>query len=323
MNQILEIQTSPQQALLFLLDELKQKNYQFTTITPLSHQRILERKRQQPDTDLSLQDIFGWNLEFSETDLEPAVFALLQQHQLLQGQPDQYTCQIRVSSVDGALLLHSAFPTLQQDAVFLGPDTYRFVYHLKQYLACQPQPFKRAVELCCGTSAAAISIASAFPDYDEIMVADLNPKALLYSQINIHAAGVDQLYPVHSNLFSDLEGQFDLIFANPPYLVDPEQRQYRHGGNELDGSQLAFNIIKEGVQRLNSGGRLFLYTGVTITRYGNQFLDYLGDFMKNYKNIHWCYEEIDPDIFGEELEQPAYQHVERIALALVKIKMAP
>ena len=45
MNQILEIQNSQQQALLYLLAFLKEQDYHFTTITPLSHQRILERKR--------------------------------------------------------------------------------------------------------------------------------------------------------------------------------------------------------------------------------------------------------------------------------------
>ena len=90
-------------------------------------------------------------------------------------------------------------------------DTYRFVYHLKQYLATQPHPFKRAVEICCGTSAAAISLARHFPDNNEIMVADLNPKALLYSQINISFAGLNHIHPVQSNLFSNLEGNFDLI----------------------------------------------------------------------------------------------------------------
>lgn len=321
MNQILEIQSSPQQALLYLLAFLKQQDYQFTTITPLSHQRILNRKKNELYKQRTLQDIFGWNLNFKKTDLDSALFALLQEHQLLQFQEDQYLSQVRVSSLDGELFIHSAFPTTQQDAVFFGPDTYRFVYHLKQYLATQPRPFKRVVEMCCGTSAAAISIARHFPDVNEMMVADLNPKALLYSQINISFAGLNHIHPVQSNLFSNLEGQFDLIFANPPYLIDPEQRQYRHGGNELDGNELSFKIIKQGLQRLNSGGRLFLYTGATITRNGNRFLQYLQDLMQQHQNIHWSYEEIDPDIFGEELEQPAYQHVERIALALIKIEV--
>ncbi|ENX29308.1 MULTISPECIES: methyltransferase [Acinetobacter] len=321
MNQILEIQSSQQQALLYLLAFLKQQDYQFTTITPLSHQRILNRKKNEIYKQRTLQDIFGWNLNFKKTDLDSALFALLQEHQLLQVQEDQYLSQVRVSSLDGELFIHSAFPTTQQDAVFFGPDTYRFIYHLKQYIAAQPHPFKRVVEMCCGTSAAAISIAQHFPDVNEIRVADLNPKALLYSQINISFAGLNYIHPVQSNLFSNLDGKFELIFANPPYLIDPEQRQYRHGGHALDGCELSFRIIKEGLQRLNFGGHLFLYTGVTVTEHGNLFLQHLQDLMRQHQNIIWSYEEIDPDIFGEELEQPAYQHVERIALALIKIEV--
>ena len=321
MNPILESASNQQHALLDLLAFLKRQDYQFTTITPLSHQRILKRKNNASYEQRTLQDIFGWSLSFKKTDLEPAIFALLQEHHLLRVQQDEYLSQVRVSSLDGELFIHSAFPTTQQDAVFFGPDTYRFVYHLKQYLAAQPRPLKRAVELCCGTSAAAVSIARQFPEANEIMVADLNPKALFYSQINISFAGLNHLYPVQSNLFSSLEGQFDLIFANPPYLIDPDQRQYRHGGNALDGCELSFRIIKEGVQRLNSGGHLFLYTGVTITQEGNRFLQHLESLMKQHSNLSWSYEEIDPDIFGEELEQPAYQHVERIALALIKLEV--
>lgn len=285
MNQILEIQNSQQQALLYLLAFLKEQDYHFTTITPLSHQRILDRKKNEIYKHRTLQDIFGWNLGFKKTDLDPVLFELLQEHQLLQLQQGQYLSQVRVSSLDNELFIHSVFPTTQQDAVFFGPDTYRFVYHLKQYLATQPHPFKRAVEICCGTSAAAISLARHFPDNNEIMVADLNPKALLYSQINISFAGLNHIHPVQSNLFSNLEGNFDLIFANPPYLIDPDQRQYRHGGNKLDGGDLSFRIIKEGLQRLNSGGRLFLYTGVTVNEQGNLFLQHLKDLMKQHQNI--------------------------------------
>lgn len=47
MNQILEMQSIQQQALFYLLAFLKQQDYQFTTITPLSHQRILNRKKNE------------------------------------------------------------------------------------------------------------------------------------------------------------------------------------------------------------------------------------------------------------------------------------
>lgn len=321
MNQILDIKTSQQQALLYLLNFLKQQDYQFTAITPLSHQRILDRKQNDVNKEITLKDIFGWNLGFKKTDLDPALFSILEEHQLLKIQENLYLSQVRVASLNNALFIHSAFPTIEQDAVFFGPDTYRFAYHLKQYLASRSDPLKRAVELCCGTSAAAISMAKYFPDYDELIVADLNPKALLYSQMNIDFAGLKKIHPVQSDLFANLQGQFDLIFANPPYLIDPHQRQYRHGGDELDGNALSFRIIKEGIQHLNPRGCIFLYTGVTVTQDGNRFVEHLENLMRQYKNISWSYEEIDPDIFGEELEQPAYQHVDRIALALVKIEV--
>ena len=321
MNQILDIKTSQQQALLYLLNFLEQQDYQFTAITPLSHQRILDRKQNDVNKEITLKDIFGWNFGFKKTDLDPALFSILEEHQLLKIQENLYLSQVRVASLNNALFIHSAFPTIEQDAVFFGPDTYRFAYHLKQYLASRSDPLKRAVELCCGTSAAAVSIAKNFPDYDELIVADLNPKALLYSQMNIDFAGLKKIHPVQSDLFANLQGQFDLIFANPPYLIDPYQRQYRHGGDELDGNALSFRIIKEGIQHLNPQGCIFLYTGVTVTQDGNRFLAHLENLMSQYKNISWSYEEIDPDIFGEELEQPAYQHVDRIALALVKIEV--
>lgn len=77
MNQILDVETTQQQALLFLLDYLKQKDYHFTAITPLSHQRILDRNTTTKNKDITLRDIFGWNLAFAETDLEPSLFAIL------------------------------------------------------------------------------------------------------------------------------------------------------------------------------------------------------------------------------------------------------
>lgn len=322
MNQIFNnVETAQHQALLFLLKFLKQKNYHFTVITPLSHQRILNRNAKLKTKAITLLDIFGWNLAFAETDLESSLFAILKENQLIHFQDGHWFTNVRVASLEDQLFIHSSFPTIQQDAVFFGPDTYRFVYHLKQYLSDKPQPFKRGLELCCGTSAAAISMAKHYPDFNEIMVADLNPKALSYSQINASFADLNNITPVYSNLFASIEGQFDLIFANPPYLIDADQRQYRHGGNVLDGNELSFNIVKEGMQHLNSLGCLFLYTGVAIRPNGNPFLEELKNLLTPYSNIKWSYEEIDPDVFGEELEQPAYQHIERIALVLVKVEV--
>ncbi len=320
MNQSIDLpQTQQQQALVSLLKCLKAQEYQFTVITPLSHQRILHRKQQQGTLGKSLRDIFGWNLPFQANALDPEVFSRLQEAQLIRLEQEQWRSQIRVASLGQDLFIHSAFPTLEQDAVFFGPDTYRFAYHLNQYLSTVPHHFSRAVELCCGASSAAVTLARHYPEISEILVTDINPKALFYSYINSHFAGLNHIYPLQSNLFKNLTGKFDLIIANPPYLMDRHERQYRHGGNEMDGTDLAFHILKQGIPRLHSSGHLFLYTGIAIHEQGNKFFIALQNLMQDYPGFQWNYEEIDPDVFGEELEQPAYTHIERIALVLVKI----
>ena len=83
MNQILDVQTTQQHALLFLLDYLKQQDYRFTVITPLSHQRILDRNKNTKNKGLTPRDIFGWNLAFAETDLEATLFSILKENQLI------------------------------------------------------------------------------------------------------------------------------------------------------------------------------------------------------------------------------------------------
>lgn len=322
MNQHVNMELMQQRALLYLLNFLAQQHYRFTVITPLSHERVFIRKQNLSDTARNLKDIFGWNLPFSAEDLDQSLFLILKNAELIHLQEQQWLSHVRVASLGDQLFIHSAFPTIETDAVFFGPDTYRFYYHLKQYLLNQTQAIRRSVELCCGASPVALAIARLLPDSAEIFTADINPKALFYSQVNKDFTGVSNLFPTQSNLFSNLDGHFDLIFANPPYLMDLHERHYRHGGNKLDGTELALNILKQGITRLTPHGTLFLYTGVAIRHDGNKFLDAVDRWIQDYPDFKYSYEEIDPDVFGEELEQPAYQHIERIAVALVKLTAA-
>jgi hypothetical protein len=41
------------------------------------------------------------------------------------------------------------------------------------------------------------------------------------------------------------------------------------------------------------------------------------------RQLDWSYTEIDPDVFGEELEQTAYAHVERIAAVGLTVTRKP
>ena len=145
----------------------------------------------------------------------------------------------------------------------------------------------------------------------ELVLTDINDTALQMSRLNAAAAGMSNVATVQSDLFANVDGNFDLIVANPPYLNDPLQRAYRHGGGEL-GSGLSRRIVQSAIKRLLPGGTLLLYTGSPIVSRVDRFLQAVEQDLAGFGML-WSYEEIDPDVFGEELETSAYNAVDRIA----------
>ena len=99
-------------------------------------------------------------------------------------------------------------------------------------------------------------------------------------------------------------------------MVDRASRTYRDGGGSF-GEALAVRIAREALARLETGGKLVLYTGAAIVDGDDTFLDAVRSVCD--ARAEWTYWEIDPDVFGEEIEQnDAYARVERIAaVALV------
>jgi methylase of polypeptide subunit release factors len=120
---------------------------------------------------------------------------------------------------------------------------------------------------------------------------------------------------------AEVSGNFDLVIANPPYLLDDAQRVYRDGGGEY-GEQLAVRITREAIERLSTtqGGRLLLYTGAAIVNGRDMFLSAVQAALSR-SGVEYCYEELDSDVFSEELERPAYADVERIAAVLLRVQV--
>jgi methylase of polypeptide subunit release factors len=135
------------------------------------------------------------------------------------------------------------------------------------------------------------------------------------TRLNAQAAGVPNVATIHSDLFANVDGEFDMIVANPPYLNDPLQRAYRHGGGEL-GSALSVRIAQAAEGRLSPGGTLLLYTGSPIVSGVDRLLQAVEEEFAG-RGLQWSYEEVDPDVFGEELETAAYAHVDRIAAVVL------
>lgn len=308
--------TQTQQGLVKLLHWLSSQNYAFTTVSPISHERYLARCTHQ--TAQNLRDIFGWNLAFDKDLLPDDIFQLLGNLQLIRKTDHGWLSNLRVASLNHQLFIHSAYPTHDAESVFFGPDTYRFVYALNHWLNTKKPKIQHAIELCCGAGPAAVNIAAHFPDA-EVLATDINPLALHYAAANAQANQVLNVVTQQSNLFDQIEGEFDLITANPPYLVDSQNRLYRHGGNLL-GAELSFNIVKQSLNKLRPNGTLFLYTGVVICQGMDHFYQAVGSFLAAHPHYSWTYEEIDPDLFSEELNQISYPDSDRIAAVVLKVK---
>ena len=305
-------------ALLTLGRYLAETGYGFITPTPLTHQRNLDR-RAGPAEDL--RDIFGWNRPFTAERLPDTLFATLGAGQLItETAPGHWRSQVRCSSLGQLRLLHSGYPTEAADAVFFGPDTYRFARCIRAHLAAREAPPARAVDIGCGSGAGALVIAKACPEA-RVWGTDINPSALRLTRINAQLAGAANLTPIASDVLRDLEGEFDLIVANPPYMKDPKGRAYRDGGAGM-GSQLSLRILGEAMQRLAPGGTLLLYTGVAIQAGEDPFLTEAGRALQAFQG-QWRYEELDPDVFGEDLELEGYAQAERIAVVLLEVRRQP
>jgi release factor glutamine methyltransferase len=94
-------------------------------------------------------------------------------------------------------------------------------------------------------------------------------------------------------------------------------RLYRHGGGDL-GFELSLKLAEQGVARLAAGGRLVLYTGSAIVDGADLLREALSSKLAR-PGIEFDYEEIDPDVFGEELDQSPYDRADRIAVVGVTI----
>lgn len=334
--------TNEKNALLALIKSLKTHHYEFKTISPLSHLRVNTRQdhpRARPDDKAkpesrlqNLRDIFGWSRRFKPEDIAADIYQIMQHANVVKSVKDDFYSSVRVSSYcyypnatslaqgintghqeQALLFVHSAYPTTANDSVFFGPDTYRYLNLIDRVIRQRDASItKRMVDIGCGAGPGAILMALQFPAA-EVFATDINQAALELAEVNAHAAGALNVKTCISDILTGVDGQFDVITANPPFLVDKDKRAYRHGGGDL-GAELSFRMLQAAIPRLNPGGQFILYTGVAISDGVDVFKrDVTAYLHAQASNLSWQYQELDPDIFGEELFNDVYAGADRIA----------
>lgn len=301
-------------ALVELGRALSALGYRFSTVTPGTHAFVNARPTNA--VAKSLRDVFGWSRPFAVELLPEALFSLLRAAALCERVPGTalWRSAVRFSSLGDRLYAHSAFPTTSVDAVFFGPDSHRFV---RAIVDAAPQS-GRVVDVGCGSGVGGIALA-AQGQAREVVLADINPVALRFAEANARLAGVHAEI-IHSDLLSAVSGEFDLVIANPPYLRDDLHRAYRDGGGSF-GERLAVRIVEQSILRLRQRpfeGKLLLYTGAAIVDGEDSFFSAIEEQLRQ-PFLSYDYQELDPDVFSDELARPAYAEVERIAAVFLTV----
>ena len=86
------------------------------------------------------------------------------------------------------------------------------------------------------------------------------------------------------------------------------------------GAELSLKIVKASLNRLVVHGTLLLYTGVVIAHGQDLFHQALKDYLApRHQLFSMDYQEIDPDIFADELDANGYPGAERIAAVVAII----
>lgn len=295
-------------ALLDLLAALKSRDYRFVCVSPCTHQRVLARPFGEEPT---LRDIFGWNRAFNEGQLDQSIEETLLRADCIERSNGQLRSLVRVASLGDRLFLHSAYPTDGRDAVFFGPDTYRFARWISDEIP-RLAPAKSIVDMGAGSGAGGIVAMGLVPSAKVVLV-DINPAATRFARLNAKAAGAD----VELLLSDAMPSDCDLVIANPPYMMDSEHRTYRDGGDRLGGG-IALDWARQALNSLVPGGTMLLYTGAAVLHGRSPLVGEI-QALCSERRASATIEEIDADVFGEDLERAEYQGVERIAALGIRI----
>ena len=151
------------------------------------------------------------------------------------------------------------------------------------------KPGCRLLDMCTGSGCIVLSLAK-LGTVTWGIGADISEEALKVAERNRENLGLSQVKLVHSDLFGSVEGVFDMIVSNPPYIAsevittlseevkDHEPMMALDGGT--DGLDFYRIMIEKSPAYLAPKGMLFFEIGYDQGASVSQLME------KNFENIH-------------------------------------
>jgi len=221
-------------------------------------------------------------LEF-ERDLDEAELALLRERVRRRGQGEPLQHLLGTVEFCGRTFL------CDKRALVPRPETEQLVELLISKFHF-PNPNFRVLDVGTGSGVIVLTLAKEFSEA-EIFAVDISDDALALARENAKRLGLNQRVRFKkSNLLRDIEGTFDLIVANLPYIAAQDRhilsREVLHDPevalfSGVHGDELVRELIEQAPARLRPSGRLALEVGLGQ---GEALFSILAG--KNYRDIY-------------------------------------
>lgn len=175
--------------------------------------------------------------------------------------------RVPVSHLIGERAFYGRNFKVSRDVLDPRPETETLVE------AALSEPFTRVLDLGIGSGAILVTLLAEVPDATGLGI-DISEPACLQASANAVMHGVAERADIRgSDWFSNVEGRFDLIVSNPPYIaqdeipgLDEEVRNHEPDLALTDGGDGlgSYRAISAGIgEHLASGGRVILEIGPT------------------------------------------------------------
>jgi release factor glutamine methyltransferase len=154
-------------------------------------------------------------------------------------------------------------------ALIPRPETEELIDLIIKIKNCAPD---KIVDLGTGSGAIALALAMHYPE-SRVLAVDTSDEALSLARDNIKRSELNSRVEIQkSDWFNEIEGKFDLIVANPPYLSElewdesqPEIIKFEPREAlvaEENGLNALKHILSRSLTYLNEGGLVAMETGI-------------------------------------------------------------
>jgi len=158
---------------------------------------------------------------------------------------------------------------VDENVLIPRPDTEILVEEVINNCNIDVKKQYEILDLCAGSGAIGVSLAK-YIQNSNVVCADISKNALDIAKRNAESNCVENIKFVQSDMFEKIDGKYDIIVSNPPYIkknviptLDKEVQNEPYialDGGE-DGLDFYRIIINEAYKYLKKDGRLFLEIG--------------------------------------------------------------